>query len=70
MEYVPRENFRTWFSEVGYLYVVVAAFVTIVMVFGSLGRYVGNADLQSGEARTPSIEHLGPEAYVGPAVYR
>lgn len=69
MEYVPRENLRTWFFEVGYLYAVVAALVTIVMVFGSLGRHVGSANLQSGEVRTPSIEYLGPEAHVVPAAY-
>ena len=64
MEYVPRENFRTWFFEMGYLYAVVAAFVTIVMVLGSFGRYIGSADPQNGEARTPANEYLGPEAHV------
>ncbi len=70
MEYVRREDFRTWCSEVGYLYAVVAAFVTIAMVLGSLGNYVGSVDMRETEHRRMSAEYLGPEAHVGPPAYQ
>jgi hypothetical protein len=69
VEYVRREDFRTWCSEVGYLYVVVAAFVTIAMLMGSLGSYIGSVDLRDDENRRLSAEYLGPEAHVVPAAY-
>lgn len=69
MEYVRREDFRTWCSEVGYLYAVVAAFVTIAMLLGSLGSYVGSVDLQDGDSSRMTAEYLGPEARVVPAPY-
>jgi hypothetical protein len=69
VEYVRREDFRTWCSEVGYLYVVVIAFVTIAMVLGSLGNYVSSVGLRDGENRSMSAEYLGPEAHVVSAAY-
>lgn len=69
MEYVRRDSFQTWFADVGVLYVAVAVFVTVAVLFGSLAGFVGSSSSGRIESRPVPVEYLGPEAHGLPSPY-
>jgi hypothetical protein len=68
LQYVRRENFKTWFADVGILYVVVTAFVTAAVLFGSLASFVSSAEQGSSERRSERVQY-GLESRVVPSPY-
>ncbi len=55
MDIPRRENFRSWFGEVGYLYLVVILIVALVFLFKDL-----KTDLPSYTQDAANTQKIGP----------
>ena len=53
-----RDTLRKWFAEVGYLYLIVIAFVLVA--FLATGLLHARGAWGPGTSRTPSVVHLDP----------
>ena len=55
-----RNDFKSWFADVGFLYVVVAAFVALIFALGSLHRAALSPERADAARVRPDESRCGP----------